>query len=151
MNMPHSCEGVKPQRGRVRARLLAYFVCTIASSSRSSLRRRMLTISRWSVGRQTVLLEWKPVLLRTLYLSLSSVEYDDREREGRNYGCYKFAVWTAAMTLSDSNGATRGFKGAICLPQSNLRPQEKRSLSVVERQKERSIARKVRENFHQFS
>ena len=63
-------------------------------------------------SRQSILLEWKPigqppvVFPYTLYLSLSKRDVDD------DYECYKFAVWTARMTLSCSNGNTPHGLGA---------------------------------------
>ena len=111
-------KGVKPQRGageEERESMLAGFLTLFVPSShrrrRHALCRRMPTESR-----QSILLEWKPigqppvVFPYTLYLSLSKRDVDD-------YECYKFAVRTATMTLSCSNGNTsRGLgAGTICL------------------------------------
>ena len=109
------CEAT--ERGwRGRERMLAGFLTLFVPSSyrhRHALCRRMRTESR-----QSILLEWKPigqppvVFPYTLYLSLSKRDVDD------DYECYKFAVWTARMTLSCSNGNTpRGLgAGTIRLP-----------------------------------
>ena len=89
------------------AGFLTLFVPSSHRRRRHALCRRMRTESR-----QSILLEWKPigqppgVFPYTLYLWLSKRDVDD------DYECYKFAVWTARMTLSCSNGNTPRGLGA---------------------------------------
>ena len=127
------------------AGFLTLFVPSSHRRRRHALCRRMRTESR-----QSILLEWKPigqppvVFPYTLYLSLSKRDVDD------DYECYKFAVWTATMTLSCSNGNTpRGLgAGTIRLPPTR-RVWQWRKKQTCRLATKRAIHRPA--NFHQFS
>ena len=119
-------KGVKPQRGGERACLPATGFLTLFVPSSHRRRRHALCRRMRTESRQSILLEWKPigqppvVFPYTLYLSLSKRDVDD------DYECYKFAVWTATMTLSCSYGNTpRGLgAGTIRLPVPQAEEEE---------------------------